>query len=565
MNKKISTKIVTLFAATILFIVIAISIASYQNSYTMLIEIYSTKASGIAAVSSASIQADAFNSYKTVEDTKSTSYIELLDKLSYIRKISGAKYLYMMKKTDEGKYVYILDASERATALGTEVPSSEAYEQTYQDIPYISSKIDISEHGELVSAMSPIKDSDGNVVGLLGVDYDAHDGYLALQTFKVRIIIWSIGFSILGILISYLFARRLSKPIEMLAKTTQKISDYDLRVDNISIKNKDEIGQLATSFNMMVGSINEIITKITDTTGVIMHNTEILADTAHSTELAAQEVANNTSVVNESAQEQLEGVKDGRFKADELSDSITSVSNSISHIITAVNETSEMNSLNINTIQSLLSKWEESTSVSNEVGGLVSAMHKSIEEIGAITEAIGQIAKQTNLLALNASIESARAGESGKGFAVVAEEIRKLAEQSENSTKGIKGLVSTIQNQSEGLVFSMDKSKNVASEQNHIIINVEDMSVKISDTIKTLNTSINEVKALNDDMVHKKNVIVNTIESIIISAEQTSTTTESTAAHTEEILATMTEFTDNAKKIKEMSSDLQSIVSKFKV
>ena len=121
-------------------------------------------------------------------------------------------------------------------------------------------------------------------------------------------------------------------------------------------------------------------------------------------------------------------------------------------------------------------------------------MNESTKKINTISETISQITEQTNLLSLNASIESARAGEAGKGFAVVAEEIRKLAEQSKNSTEEIKAIIASIQKKSDTAVKAIKSTENVVNEQDLAVGETQKIFSEILKSIGIMIDKVEEVK-----------------------------------------------------------------------
>ena len=203
-------------------------------------------------------------------------------------------------------------------------------------------------------------------------------------------------------------------------------------------------------------------------------------------------------------------------------------------------------------------------SVENFGEVIQSLAHRS-NEIGKIVDVINGIATQTNLLALNAAIEAARAGENGKGFAVVASEVRKLAEQSQDSTKQISDLIQNIKQETERSVFLMkevshhtkaglETTEDSAVRFEQIMLRTQEMTPRIEDvtaTVEEIAANVQEVSASATEIAHI--------------ADENSSAAERVAATTEEQLGSMEDISQSAKTLSDMAEELQVLVSRFKV
>ena len=218
--------------------------------------------------------------------------------------------------------------------------------------------------------------------------------------------IWIIIFTDLFVMLaaaffSWFFGKKIARPVEYLAGEARKVAEGDLTV-NITVKTRDEIGDLAKAFNDMVLRLNSTIN------GII---------------LTARDINQNSAEVSSASQQVSSGASEQASSAEEISASMEELSANI--------QQNTQNSLQSSQIA--LKAADDA-----HEGGL--AVEETVASMKLITEKINiieEIARNTNMLALNAAIEAARAGEAGKGFAVVAAEVRKLAENSKNAATEI--------------------------------------------------------------------------------------------------------------------------------
>lgn len=215
------------------------------------------------------------------------------------------------------------------------------------------------------------------------------------------IILSDLAIMVIAMIFSWFIGKRISKPVEHLAREARKIAEGDLTVD-IAVMSKDETGELALAFKEMISKLNMVINGIIET---------------------AVTIESNSREVSASSQQVATGASEQASSAEEISASMEELSANI-----------QQNTENSRQSNKIVSQAASDA----EIGGkavveTVSSMNFISEKINVIEE----IARSTNLLALNAAIEAARAGEAGKGFAVVASEIRKLAETSQSAAKDI--------------------------------------------------------------------------------------------------------------------------------
>ncbi|WP_409304199.1 methyl-accepting chemotaxis protein [Peribacillus sp. SCS-155] len=379
------------------------------------------------------------------------------------------------------------------------------------------------------------------------------------------VLILSIAAFFLAVLIGYVITRMINRPILSLEQAAKKISEGDLTQQNIKVKSKDEIANLAHSFNQMNENLRALIGQVGANADQVSVTSEELSasseQTSKATELisaAIQEVAVGSNKQVENARElhhTVSGISSGMNKA-------SSSMQAVAALTAAANDKAIMGHGVVSQTVEQINLIHQSVSSTSEV---VNAVGKKSEEIGQIVDFITQIAEQTNLLALNAAIEAARAGDHGKGFAVVADEVRKLAEQSSKAAGNIRNLIQEVQTEAAKAVQSMTNGNEVVNGGIQLVHETGTAFNDILASIEQVTVEAQEVSSIVEEVNKQSLGMVEMMEGIAQIAEQSAGNTQNVAASAEEQTASMEEVSSSAETLSQMAQDLQQLVNKFKV
>lgn len=369
---------------------------------------------------------------------------------------------------------------------------------------------------------------------------------------------------ILVIIIGYIIIINIKRPINDVKNIFTKASSGDLS-SRAKINSKDEVGELAKGFNKVMDDIGKLINEVKISANTVLNSSNSLSEITEQTSNATNDVAQTMNEISESANEQAKDTEEGASNINNLANNIQEVSSAIDNISDGFDKTISLNNQGLDIVNILTDKTKENDKANDDVRKSILDVNNSMEEIGTIIDTISQIAEQTNLLALNAAIEAARAGESGKGFAVVSDEIRKLAEESSDSTEQIKNIINNIKAKAENAVDSTNSSREIVKEQAKSVEKTETVFNDISTSVENLTHKVKEINNTSEEMLKNKNKMVNIIENISASSEETSAATQQVSASSEEQLSSMEEVSSYANNLKTLAEKLEDVVNKFKI
>lgn len=381
-----------------------------------------------------------------------------------------------------------------------------------------------------------------------------------LVTMITMILIMLVISSVLSLLLSGGIARNIIKLKEVFAKA----SAGDLTVDIMAATN-DEFVDLAQSFNKMIQSISELIKNIMHSSETVLLTSSALANMSSEVTSSVGEVARAIEEVSHGALNQAQDAQNAALQMESLSNKLDEIHGNSNEMDDISKETKLLSSKGLGMVDALIEKSNKTRFSTEAVNNIIDDMYESTKKISDISDTLSSITNQTNLLSLNASIESARAGEAGKGFAVVAAEIRKLAEESHNSTEEIKQIIEAIQKKSEVAVEAIQQTKTVVAEQDVAVVQTKDIFSEIMEAIGGMMIKVEEIKGSEMVTNNNKNSLVLAIENISSVSEETASASEEVTASTEEITASMEEFNKYSNELQELSNQLKNQISRFKI
>ncbi len=271
---------------------------------------------------------------------------------------------------------------------------------------------------------------------------------------------------VLGVVMAMLLNRGITVPIKAVVTSLQEMAKQggDL-TRRIVVRSRDEVGDLASSFNAFVGKLNDIILSVRNGANLIS--------------LASSEISSGNQDLSQRTEEQASSLE-------EISSTVEEITSSLE---TAAANATEADTISKKTLQSV----SQGVEVVRQMQGAMQEITRGSREISEIIAAVNDIAFQTNLLALNAAVEAARAGEQGRGFAVVAAEVRNLAGRSAASAKEIEKLI-------KDSIARVDKGNELMGETEKVLEIIVQNTRKTSDVVGEISASLREQSAAAADI-----------------------------------------------------------------
>lgn len=565
--RSIQEKLIINFVMLIFIITLVTGIIQYNSSSQRIIDSINREVSRLAAAAALLIDGDDHQKLINEQDKLSDAYKDIKTKMQSFQKETKIAYIYTLVKNEDNKTKFIIDADEETGAdLGEEYDYLPAMESAFNGIPSADKNMYTDEWGTFLSGYAPIKNSEGKVVAIVGLDIDA--SYIQQEKNEVikNIAINMIFSMILTLILAILISKRIIKPIHYLVKRFEELSlaGGDL-TKKIEINTGDELEILGDAVTNFIGNIRDIVEQI-------MHNAEGVANSADNlnnytsqTQKAVEEVASAIQGIAAGASEQAGNVNDISSLIQSIASDINGNERYMYNINNSVEKTKKLINNGINAVNNQTVKTEENLNAFKKVTEVVDKLAKEAKEVENILSTITNISEQTNLLALNAAIEAARAGEHGKGFSIVADEVRKLAEESTVAVGEIGEILKKINADTKEAIEEVNNADLIAKEQKLAVdstsVTLNDMTTEIEgmiDNIYVISTSFKEIARNTNNIAYK-------IQDISSVSEENAAIVEEVSASSDEQNSSMEEIRATAENLDGLSQKLKGIIFKFKI
>ncbi|SHJ43155.1 methyl-accepting chemotaxis protein [Propionispora hippei] len=376
-----------------------------------------------------------------------------------------------------------------------------------------------------------------------------------------------LSLTVLAMLIGGFFSRRLvrslSKRIGQAVQTIEEIAQGHIRRQETAHFSRDEIGQMDQGLQTMGNNLRVLLEKVSTLAGQVDSSAGQLTDTAEQSAQAAGQVAASITGAAQGADRQAAMADDVMNRLEELSQGVTQVAANTGRITQVSEESAQAAREGLQSVDAAVRQMESIEHTVSESVTTVGQLESRSQEIGQIVELIASIAAQTNLLALNAAIEAARAGEQGRGFAVVAEEVRHLAEQSQEAAQQISDLIRNVQQDTGRAVSSMGRGAAEVKKGAGLVQQAGQAFADIVSRIGHSVTLMKEEAAVTEQMAANSGQILEVVRDMAGINHDMSAQAQTISAVTEEQSAAAEEIAAASQSLATLANELKTATSQF--
>ena len=494
--------------------------------------------------------------------------IDLKHVLQRVAKATGASFAIFAPASDVQKMQFAASFDVAGFALAA--TAGEAAPELFPAELFngvAQSRTNDQWQGSHVLRAGPFKNSFGNVVGAVVVRASAEEGLAALAALRNGALGLVTGMVLLSTFLTVFFLNKaLLRPLGALLAMTRELAsgsaDLTRRLPETT---RDEIGEVAANFNAFMEMLAHLV-------GRVKENTQELTIRAGEVDLAAQSLATAAGSLATTSEAL-------RSMVGENSNAVESINAGMEEVAAGTQTAAEASGKAAEMAEGARTSAQNAEESVTRLGGAAREMLQATEtttakvgevqqfatQIGVLVSSIGQIADQTNLLALNAAIEAARAGEHGRGFAVVAEEVRKLAEESNNTAKNIESLVSQIQGAVGETVHSMSTTGDSVKNAVDLVQGVQTGLKQLLGMVAGIADAAQDIAAVSEEQSASAEEVAASTDRISSFSNKAFGESESLAAIATEATLSVSRVVENVTVLHGRTEELAALVENFTV
>ena len=393
-------------------------------------------------------------------------------------------------------------------------------------------------------------------------NHSNQENFIASRNLVWGILIFS---TLLFIACAWFIAKSITLPLQAMANLCREFAAGDFSRQQEPVSRRDEIGVLSLALGTMRTQLHSVLKKVHTSSQQVAASSEELTASAEHTAQAIMHTAESVSDIAIHADTQLKTLDHSQQVTEAMNLRLQQAAANSQQVTNRSAQAARMaqnGSSYIHRVIDQMQKIESNVLHSAKVVGKLGSRSK---EVGQIVDTISSISGQTNLLALNAAVEAARAGEQGRGFSVVAEEVRKLAEQSQEAAKQITSLIRDIQEDTELAVSAMHDGTQEVQRGSEAVSAAGTVFKEIVGLIEEVSVEVTGISSAVEDLAEGSKKIVSSIDIIDKESRLTAEQTQTIAASSEEQSAAMEEISSASHHLAVLAQDLQGAIEHFKI
>ncbi len=375
----------------------------------------------------------------------------------------------------------------------------------------------------------------------------------------------AIFFLLLAVVLIIAFSRRIAADIVWVLARCKEVTKGDLRQVSGSLDSEDEIGQLANNFVSMKKMLANLVGKIQESAAALHQSSTQFTEASQQTAVASSSIAESVTNISVGMSEQTESLSQMRTAAETGSALASDIHRDTEQAASAAKEMETQTLSGRSSVEKVVQCMKEIDDGSKDMAASISDLQSGSDEIGKIVEIISGIAEQTNLLALNAAIEAARAGEAGRGFAVVADEVRQLAEQSQQSAALITGLITKNRQAMERTVAASKNDAASVITGMKVVQEADSSFAALQQQVGSLSQRIVAIAGALGKMADENQAIADGVVRVEKVSQGSAGETQTVSAAAEEQSAAMQEIASSSHNLAGLAEELKSQVAAFKL
>ncbi|WP_042351835.1 methyl-accepting chemotaxis protein [Bacillus massiliigorillae] len=572
-RKSLKRGLLALIIAVIIIMLIGTISLLYKNTASSIRGTFQENGELDATRIAAEIDAKQYE--KFLSNPSGEEYQALVDQLNNVRKNNGFFYVYTLSD-DNHDLKIMVDGRDEPSPVGSNVTGT-TYKDTESAFKGQTSSSGLTkdkEFGDYISSFAPIKNNNGEVIGVVGIDVDAH--FLkdvekqVLKKELPSLIIIVLVLSVIILAIIFVLLTKEFKPFEHLITATQYITNGELsKASEVlkpnQMKATNEIGKLYESTKNMTETIESLIGKMRAIAVNLHAQSTHLNKSTSEVSIGAEQVTTTMSEMASAAESEARLATDLNELMMEFTNLYQQTTLQGNAIVDSTHELLKESNTGTSLMNESKEHMEEIYQIITNAVEEVKILNEENKKVSSLVTIISSIADQTNLLSLNASIEAARAGEHGKGFAVVAGEVGKLSKEVSCSVKDIDTIVSTVTDNSLKMVEILKGGLEKVSSGRTNLNQTGETFNNISSSLSLMNELANDMHSQLSLVSEKESAINQSIMELASISEENAASIEEVSASGQEINSSIQSLDQLVNELNKTSNDLNKINSQFKV